>query len=325
MKRRPFVHSLIAGGISTVLGAHRAHGQSDRPVVLLVPFAAGGASDALARQVAPHLAKTLERTVIVDNVPGASGTLAAQRLLTAAPDGSTMMVVSSSETILPPLVMPSVKFQAEDFRLLVGGMDAPVALLGRVGLEATQLTELLLRAGTTPTLSYGSLGNGTIAHLAAEHFSMLTGVGMIHVPYRGGAPLITDLLANQIDLGFLPLAGPVLQLAETGKLKVYGLASSTRAAPFEKYPLLTAHPALKTFEHTAWTAFAVAKSVPEPVSERLNETLNAILQLPEVRDFARRMGSHVPKVMSLPQVAAFYEREISLMRNLARTVNLQQT
>jgi tripartite-type tricarboxylate transporter receptor subunit TctC len=321
MQRRTFIRTLAAAGMA----APSVRAESQRPVVLLVPFAVGGISDALARQVAPHLSRALGTTVVVDNVPGASGTLAAQRLLSATPDGSTIMLASSSETILPPLFMASAKYRAEDFRLLAGGMDAPIALLGRLGLKTASLTELLAIADHDgrPDLSCGSLGNGTITHLAAEHFRLLTGMEMLHVPYRGGAPMINDLLAEQIDLAFLPLVGPVLQLAQAGKLRVYGIADSVGRSPLEKYPLLTEHPTLKSFRHSAWTAFAVPRSVADPVAERLNTILNGVLQLPEVRGFAREMGSPSPQAMSLNQAADFYEREIRLTRSLARMVNPQ--
>ena len=321
MQRRTFIRTLAAAGMAAPL----VRAESQRHVALVVPFAVGGISDALARQVAPHLSRALNSTVIVENVPGASGTLAAQRLLAAAPDGSTIMLASSSETILPPLFMSSAKYKAEDFRLLAGGMDAPVALLGRLGLKEASLQELLAAAGDEgrPELSCGSLGSGTIAHLAAEHFRLLTGMELLHVPYRGGAPMINDLLAEQIDLAFLPLVGPVLQLAEAGKLRVYGIADSVSRSPLEKYPLMPEHPALRSFRHSAWTAFAVPRSVAEPVAERLNGILNDVLQLPQVREFAREMGSPSPQVMTLNQAAAFYDREIRLTRSLARMVNPQ--
>jgi tripartite-type tricarboxylate transporter receptor subunit TctC len=235
------------------------------------------------------------------------------------------MMVSSSETIMPPLMMSGVRFQPEDFRLLVGPLYAPVALVARPGLAINNLRELLAyqRDAANPALSYGSLGHGTIAHLAAEHFARLAGVAMTHVPYRGGTPLVNDLLGNQVDLSFLPLAGASLQLADSGKLKVFGLASAERLPRFARYDTLTDHPALKGFVHSAWNSFAVSTAVPMATAERLNAVLNAILQTPEMRVFAASAGSHIDAPVTLAEAAAFYDEQIRSTRALARAVNLQ--
>ncbi len=294
-------------------------------MTLIVPFPAGGASDALARQLAPELSKAMGQTVIVENITGASGTLAAARLLAAAPDGNQIMVVSSSETIMPPLLMSSVKVQAEDFRLLVDGMSVPLALIARTGLPVNNVEELLAyaRNPANKSLSYGSLGNGSIAHLAGEHFEQLTGVKLVHVPYRGGAPLTTDMIGNQIDISFFPLAGAGIQLADAGKIKVLGIASSTKLAHLAKYPLLTEQAALKSFVYTAWNSLAVPKAVPDAVAERLNRELNAILHQPAIMAFAQKMGSYVPPPLNLEQVGAFYAAETAKLRGLAKAVKLQ--
>jgi tripartite-type tricarboxylate transporter receptor subunit TctC len=299
--------------------------QANRPFTLIVPFPAGGASDALARQVAPSLSKAMGQTVIVENITGASGTLAAQRMLSAPHDGHHIMVVSSSETIMPPLLMSSVKFQAEDFRLLVDGMSVPLALIARTGLPLNTVEELVAyaRNPANKPLSYGSLGNGSIAHLAAEHFEQLTGAKLVHVPYRGGAPLTTDMIGNQIDISFFPFAGGAIQLAETGKVKVLGIASATRLPHLAKYPLLTQAPGLKTYVYSAWNSFAVPRAVPEAMAERLNRELNAILQTPEIKAFAQKMGSFVPEPMNLQQIGAFYAGETERLRGLAKAVKLQ--
>jgi tripartite-type tricarboxylate transporter receptor subunit TctC len=296
-----------------------------RPLTLIVPFPAGGASDALARQVAPGLSRAMGQTVVVENITGASGTLAAQRLLSSPPDGMSIMVVSSSETIMPPLLMSSVKWQAEDFRLLVGGMSEPLALIARTAAPFNSVQEMLAHARNPDKvpLSYGSLGNGSIAHLAAEHFEQLTGVKMVHVPYRGGVPLTTDMVGNQIDISFFPFAGAATQLAESGKIKVLGVAGSTRLEHLAKYPLLTEVAPLQAFVYSAWNSFTVPKAVPDAVAERLNRELNAILQSPEIKAFALKMGSYVPEPASLQQVASFYVAETSKLRALAKAIKLQ--
>ena len=326
MRRRHFNISLLAATLGLAKPVQAlAQTISTQRLTLYVPFPAGGVADALARRVAVPLGLATGQAVVVENIPGASGSLAAQRMLSAAADGSAIMVVSSSETIMPPLLMSAVKYQAEDFQMVTGPLRAPVALLGRPGLAPNNLKELLdhSRNPANPKLSYGSLGPGTIAHLAAEHFSRLTGMGMLHVPYRGGAPLVTDLLADRIDLSFLPLAGPSLQLADTGKLKVYGIASAERLPHLVRYELLPDHPSLKTFVHSAWNAFAVSRAVPAPAAEHLNRVFNEVIQSPDIRSFAVGLGSHVPPPTTLAEAGTFYQSEISTTRALARAMNLK--
>lgn len=323
MQRRSFVRSVVAGAAGLPFASFSQ--TSAQRTTLHVPFPPGGASDALARHLAPPLEEALERSVVVENTPGASGTLSAQRMFAAPADGSALMVVSSSETIMPPLLMPGARFQAEDFRLLVAPMFAPVGLVARTGLGLDSLQALLAGRpdATRPALSYGSFGHGSIAHLAGEHFARLTKLEMTHVPYRGGAPLLTDLLGQQVDLAFFPLAGPVLQMAAEGKLKVLGVASTQRLPHLASHALLTAHPALAGFVHTAWNSIAVARAVPEATAVRLNMVLNEILQRPEVRTQVERLGSHVPAPMGLAGIASVYAQETAATRALARAIDLK--
>lgn len=295
-----------------------------KTIFIVVPFPPGGASDVLARQVAPHLSQATGQSVVVENITGASGTLAAHKMLEAEPDGHTLMVVSSSETIMPPLLLNSARFQAEDFSLLVQPLVVPLALVGRAGLAPPTL-DALLAHGRDPSnkpLSCGHFGNGTIPHLAAAHFEQLTDSHLLHVPYRGGAPLVTDLLGEQVDLSFFPFAGNLLQLAEAGRVKVYGIASARRQPPLEKQPLLGDHPQLKGFVHSAWNSFAVSKRVPTLLAERLSNELNTILHRPDVAAFVLKMGSVVPERASLAEVAKFYRAETLKLRALARSIDL---
>lgn len=327
MQRRRLLLSLFSTSGAIALGPiARAAAAIEPPVVLVVPFAAGGASDVLARHVAPLLAQALGTTVRVDNLPGASGTLAAQRVLAAPPDGRTIFVVSSSETILPPLLMRSVKFKAQDFRLVAGTLSAPLALIGRPGLPEATLDALLVRGADTalPPLRCGHLGSGSGPHLAGEHFTELTGVALTQVPYRGGAPLATDLVGEQVDLAFLPLAGPLLAVIQARKLRVYGVsAAAAGTALAQQMPLLSAEPRLRGFAHAAWVSFALPKAVAEPVAQRLNRHLNAALLSPAVQQLAAQMGAAAPAPLSLADAARFFEAETKSLQALARRIGLQ--
>lgn len=324
MHRRRFAFSLVSFTFASRLFAQE---RSASRLTLIVPFPAGGGADALARKLAEMLTPVVGGGIVVENVPGASGSLAAQRLLSSSPDGNTLMVVSSSETIMPPIMLSSVRYKAEDFRLISRPLHAPVALLARPGLPTRTLRELLSSdAGkANPALSYGSLGPGTIAHLAAEHFSRLTGMSLLHVPYRGGAPLISDLLADRVDLSFLPLAGPTLQLSETGRLQMLGIASRERLPRLARHPLLTEHPALKDFEHSAWNALALPTRVSLTTADRMHRMVEAVLESATFRDFIEGLGSHVGPAMTLEEAERFYRAETTSMRALAASIKLQPT
>ncbi len=263
--------------------------------------------------------------MIVDNITGASGSIAANKMFTLPADGTTLMMVSSSETIMPPLMMKSVKFKAEDFRLLINGPTVPLAIVARSGLPINSIEELLAyaRNPANKPLSYGSLGVGSIAHLAAEHFATLTGINMTHVPYRGGAPVVNDLLGNNVDLSFFPFAGGMVQMVETNKVKMLGLTLSESLPQYAKYPLATKHPQLKELVHISWQSVAVPKTTPLAVAEKLAQQLNDIFQAPEMQTFAAKNGSFVPKALPLAQVDAQYNAEIARTRALAKAIHLQ--
>ncbi len=324
---RRYLSLLVAAWAAACMvasGGAMAQATAAKTTTLIVPFPPGGATDAVARTMGPLLAKSLNQTVVVENITGASGSLAASKLFTTN-DGSSIMLVSPSETIMPPLLNKAIKFKSEDFRLLIQGPGVPLALLMRPGLDFKSIDDLLAyaRNPANKPLSYGSFGQGSIAHLAAEHFADLTGIQMIHIPYRGGAPVTQDLIGNQVDLSFFPLAGGAIQLVETGKIKTLGLAFDKALPQYAKFPLLTTHAQLKPFVHVAWQSLAIPKTVPMAVAESLNATLNTIFQSPEMREFAAKNGSVIPEPAGLAQIESTYNNEITRTRALAKTIDLQ--
>jgi tripartite-type tricarboxylate transporter receptor subunit TctC len=270
------------------------------------------------------LSKALGQTVIVDNVTGASGSIAAGKMFAAPSDGNVLMMVSPTETIMPPIMMSSVKYKAEDFRLLVNGPAVALALIMRPGLNFKNVDELIVHARNPANkpLTYGSLGIGSIPHLAGEHFEELTSTKLTHVPYRGGAPLITDLVGNQVDISFFPLAGATMQMIDTGKLKAVGVTLAQKLPQYSKFDLLTAHPLLKSFVHTAWQSVAIPKSVPLETAERLHRELNGIFQSEEIRLFATKNGTFIPEALGLRQIETEFNSEIARTRSLAKSIKM---
>ncbi len=328
MTRRKLLTSTIAltfSMISSIAIAQTTAPFPSKTITLYVPYPAGGISDAQARLVAPHLSKTLGQSVVVENLTGASGSIAAQKMLSMPADGHSIMVVSPSETILPPITIAGLKYQAEDFKLLANGIAAPTALLARPTLEINNVAELIAYSTdkTKKDLSYGSVGLGSMPHLTAADFSQRTGAKPLHVPYRGGAPLLQDLMAGQIDLAFMPFAGPILGMVAGGKLKVIGLATPTKIPELSQHKVLNDAAALKDFNYPVWSTFAVSKNVPNEAANKLNKALNEIMQMPEVLAWVKAAGSFVPASFNLKQADDFYQSEVRKIQGLAKTVNLQ--
>lgn len=325
MQRRQLVLSALTLS-SNAMGANAFAQATVQPfpskvITIYVPYSAGGISDQQARTIAPHLSKALGQPVVIENLTGANGAIAAQKMLSSPGDGHSMMVVSPNETILAPLTITGLKYQAEDFRLLANGIAAPTALLARPTLEANNLNELLAYAATNE-LRYGSVGLGSMPHLTAEDFRQRTGARLLHVPYRGGAPMIQDMMAGHIDIAFMAFAGPILGLVKAGRINVIGMATAPRIPALAQFAVLNDHAALRDFNYPVWSTFAVSKSVPEETAAKLNQTLNEIMQLPDVQAWVKTSGSFVPEPFTLKGAGEFYQSETRKIRGLAKSVNL---
>jgi tripartite-type tricarboxylate transporter receptor subunit TctC len=325
MKRRQFVLSAPVLAVST-LGATALAQTTTQPfptklITIYVPYPAGGISDQQARTIAPHLSKALGQSVVIENLTGAGGSIAAQKMLSSPADGHSLMVVSPNETILAPLTITGLKYQAEDFRLLANGVAAPTALLARSTLEADNVNELLAYSANKE-LRYGSVGLGSMPHLTAEDFRQRTGARLLHVPYRGGAPMMQDMMAGHIDIAFMAFAGPILGMVAGGKIKIIGVAAAPRIPALAQFAALNDHAALRDFDYPVWSTFAVSKSVPEETAAKLNQTINDIMQLPQVQAWVKSAGSFVLEPVTLQGAADFYQTETRKILRLAKTLNL---
>jgi tripartite-type tricarboxylate transporter receptor subunit TctC len=291
-----------------------------------VPYPAGGPSDFIARQIQPDLTRLFGQTIIVDNVGGVGGALGIQKVLQAPADGHTMIMASPMELILAPLGMAAVKHKPEDLRLAGLLVNTTMIMLGRKDLPANTVDELI-EASKKPgakELSYGSVGAGSMYHLVAETFSRQTGVKMLHVPYKGAAPLLTDLMGGQIDLVFMPLAGNVGSLIKEGKVKAFGVAAKQPHPLFPTLPALAASSkALSGFEFDLWAGIEVPKNTPEPVVEQINKAIAQALQNPEVRKAYESTGNEVGKPMPPAELNKLYTAEIARYQGIAKSLNLQ--
>ncbi|MCJ0765421.1 tripartite tricarboxylate transporter substrate binding protein [Variovorax terrae] len=295
-------------------------------ISMVVPFTAGGPADADARAAQPLLQRQLGQNVIVENYAGAGGSIGVARVLGLPADGHSLLMATVSEPILPPLTLPSVKYVAEDLRLVSQLSYTYLALITRPGLKFKDVNELLAyaRNPANKELSYATPGNGTLFHLVSEHFKQQTGARMVHVPYKGLAPAFNDLMGNQVDVAFVPLAGNVPGLIEAGKVRALGTTSAARVPQAKDLPSLNEGPALKNFVYTVWTGVFVPRATPEPVVQKLHGALDAVLKGPEYRAFIRDTGGIARDgAQSLPEAAQFYQSEVDRLRSVFKLVKLE--
>jgi tripartite-type tricarboxylate transporter receptor subunit TctC len=322
----------IALALGLVLAAGTALAQSlpSKPVSLIVPYPAGGVSDAIARIVERPLSKVMRQSVLVENIGGVGGAIAAQRALAAPADGHLIYQGSPNELILAPLALQAVKYRAEDWRLVQIIGTLPLAVLARKGLPANNIDELVALARKADAegkpLSYASVGVGSLYHLLGAHFAQTVGARMTHVPYKGGAPIMTDLGGDAVDLSFIVVGDQTIGMAAQGHLKVLAtLAPSGKVeADFLKgYPSVNDSTAVRNFAFNTWTGYFVRKDTPEPVVQMLNRALAATMDDAAVKAQIEKIGGSVPPMMSLDEAARFYDNQTARFRAIARAIKLE--
>jgi len=228
-----------------------------------------------------------------------------------------------AEPILPPLTMASVRYKPDDLLLVSQLSYTDIALVVRPGLPIESAQGLLdyARNPANRPLSYATPGSGTLYHLMGEHFKALTHAQLLHVPYKGLAPAINDLLGGQVDVAFLPMAGNVAKLIDSGKLRVLGNTSATRAG---NVPRLGELPGLKDFVYTVWTGVFLPRQTPPEVVAVVHRAVDAALQGPEFAAYTREAGGvALPRAMSLAQARETYVSEAQRLQRTFQTVKLQ--
>jgi len=322
---KTFFQRSIAGLLLLAAGAAFAQNYPSKPVSLMVPYPAGGPSDAAARIFTAPLGKELGQQVIVDNLGGVSGALAAQKVLAAPADGYYLFQGSPNEVILAPLANAAVKLKAEDFRLVHPVTDAVMVVVARKDLPANNIDELiaLARKSADKPLTYGSVGIGSLYHLILEDVQKRTGIQLIHAPYKGNAPLLTDIGGGQVDFAVLVYSAGMGAMADQGRLKVIGQLGAQRSELLKNVPTVSEGKELKDFAFQIWSGFMVPKNTPEDVVQRLHKAIGATLKDPGVRAQLAAQTQLAAPPMSLAEAQKFYEAETARYRAIAKSINLQ--
>ena len=294
-------------------------------VTLVVPYPAGGPSDAIGRVMSGSLGRELGHTVIVSNIAGASGTLGAQQVLRAPADGRHILQGSPNEVILAPLAIAAARLRAEDFRLVHPVADAVMVVATRADLGVRSVDDLvaLARRSADRPLTYGSVGIGSLNHFVAEDVQRRTGIRLQHVPYRGNAPLITDLAGGQVDFAVLVYSAALGGMAEQGRLRVIAQLGAQRSELLRNVPTVAEGQSLPNFSYRTWTGFMVPVATPEAVVQQLHSAIGRTLKDPDVRARLAAQTQLEAAPMSLAEAGRFFESEMARYRALATAIGLQ--
>jgi tripartite-type tricarboxylate transporter receptor subunit TctC len=292
-----------------------------RPLRLIVPFPPGGAGDTVARMVAQKLGDTFGQQVVVDNRPGGGTIIATEIGAKAIPDGHTLLVVSAAFTVNPSLYKKLPYDTEKDFIPVTQTWSAPNLLIVNPSLPAGSVKELIAYAKANPgKINFGSAGNGTSTHLAGEMFRTMAGIDIVHVPYKGDAPAIADLIGGQIQMLFISL-GPVAQLVKTGRVKALAVSSSNAFSLVPDLPTV-ASGGLPGFESSAWNGIAVPRATPAEIVSRLQAEIARILAQSETREKMFGLGFE-PIGNTPPQFKAFIGTEIKRMAKLVSDAGIR--
>ncbi|MEI7445925.1 MAG: tripartite tricarboxylate transporter substrate binding protein [Burkholderiales bacterium] len=286
----------------------RAQGFPSKTVTIVVPFAPGGPTDQLARALAGRMQEGLGKPVIVENRPGAGGQIAATAVRQAEADGHAIFIGATEMFAINPTLYRKFSYEpAKDFQPLAAIAQMPMILVVPKASPANSLGELLALAKTKPGgLSYASQGPGSIGHLLGEMVRAKTGLSLNHVPYKGSAPALQDLVGGQVDLMFdvILSTNPLIQ---SDRLKALAVASAARTPPLPAVPTMT-EGGLAGTDASVWFGAVVKAGTPEPIVARLNEAMNAAIASPEVSKKFGDLGLQMLR-MTPAQFGAFMRAE----------------
>lgn len=295
-----------------------------RPITLIVPYAAGGSVDVVARVVANALGQKLSQNVVVENVAGAGGVTGTQRAARAEPDGYTLLFSVESTMAIAKLVQPHVvQYDSQkDFAPISLIGTSPLVLVGKKDLPASTIAELMVLLRANPgKYSYASSGVGTSLQVAGEMINIEGKVQMVHVPYRVGSQIVTDLMGNQIDLAVLPLV-MALPSYRNGNIKIFGITEPERSSLAPDLPSLAEQPELKNVSMTVWYGLFAPAKVDPAIIDRIYHALAAALREPELQ--AKLADVNLRVVGSSPaEFAKFLADEITKFAAVVKAANIK--
>ncbi len=308
-------------GLVAAAGIGAADVAPPKPLTLIVAYPAGGPSDAGARALAAEYQKRLRRPVIVENVAGVNGAIGVQRVLDAPADGNTQLIGSPLELIFAPLAIAAVKYKPQDMRLAAVMGSTALLVLVRKDAPAANVEQLIAWAKST-RLAAGNVGVGSLYHLVAVKFEQQAGVAFTHVPYKGGAQLLTDLAGGHLDVAIFPLAGTVRGMLQEGRFKAVAITASTPHPFLPDVPPVSSHPAFADFNFDVWLGVQVPRATPGDVVERIRRDVYASTDEPTFRVTVEGHGPRIPPHRSLEELDRLYAVEIERYQAIAQSIGL---
>ena len=309
---------LLALGVLAVAVAPAALAQAwpAKPVKIVVPFSTGTAADIAARQLATRLADAWGQGVVVENVMGAGGNIGAVTVAKAAPDGYTLLMAGINNVINPSLYADAGYDMARDFKPIARIAIAPLAFVANPAFPPSSVTELVALARAKPkTVLYGSGGNGSVTHLVFELLKTKTTIEMTHVPYKGIAQMMTDILGNQIPLG-APAAASALPQLKSGKLKVLAVTSAKRSTQLPDVPTVT-EAGIPDFDVSAWNGLVAPARTPDEVVAKVYADVAKIAQTKEFVEAMQKAGLETD-LMTPAEFRAFIAAELAKWSKLVK-------
>jgi len=315
--RRFLACLVVLGGL--LMNVVAAQGFPNRPMTLVVPFAAGGGIDVVARQIATRLTAELGQSVVVENTAGAFGTIGAMKVARATADGHTLLFVVSSPLNVAPLVNPeAVRYDTfKDFTPISTVGLLPFALIGRNGLDADSVAALLNLAKTQPVkLNFGTDGTGSLLHITGEYIQQRGGIALLHVPYKSAPQALTDVTGGILDLAILPVA-LVQPLVQEGKVRGYAVTSAERAPILPQVPALSETPGFEDVALESWMGLLAPSNLPPDVAQRLVDAMRRVAADPTLTAQLEARGIK-PRVISSDAFSALLRDERQRIADVLR-------
>ena len=293
----------------------------NKPIRLVVPYPPGGPTDFVGRAVAAKLTALLAQQIVVDNRPGAGTVIGSEMIARAAPDGYNLLFGTGGGTFLAPLILPKVPYDPQkDFAPVAMLVMSPQVLVVHPSVGANSVMELIAIAKAKPgQLNFSSVGTGTSPHLGGELFKSLAGVDIVHVPYKGTAPGMTDLIAGRVQLAFSSIP-TVLTHVQAGRLKMLGTGGTKRSPALPDTPPIA--DTLPGFELVTWYAVFAPAGTPAAIVNRLNREIAKVLQDADIQQRFSAQGLE-PEVMTPQELRRYTESDVSRWARLIKAANIK--
>jgi len=316
---------IVIVGVAAIAAVVTSAGAADyptRPIKLVVPYSAGGPTDVLGRLVGEYLGRDLKQPVIVENKAGAQGAIGAEAVARSEPDGYTLFVTAASIFVLNPMLYKKLPYDpVKDFRMLALVTDLPVVMEVHPSVPAKTVAEFVAYAKQNPgKLNFGSAGTGGTIHLAGEMFKQMAGVDIVHVPYKGAGPALTDLLSGNIQLMFDTI-GTALPPVKSGMLRAIGVSSAKRISDLPDVPTII-ESGYPDYAVSVWYGISAPAKLPDEIAQKISASLDRALSDEAFRASLEKIGFPPLRPKSQPEIDKFINDDRARWAGVIKSLNI---